>query len=71
MSMNEGGWDRMLRVVAGLILLAAAYYSLEGTSAWVVGVVGAIALLTGAIGWCPAYAIFGFNTCPLKHRPAR
>ena len=23
-------------------------------------------LLTGLIGWCPPYAIFGFNTCSLK-----
>ena len=70
MSANEGTWDRVLRLAAGLILLAAAYFGLEGTAAWVAGLIGVIALATGAIGWCPAYAIFGFDTCPLKDRPA-
>jgi hypothetical protein len=28
---------------------------------------GIVPLLTGAIGFCPIYAAFGFNTCP-THR---
>jgi CRP/FNR family transcriptional regulator len=30
-------------------------------------VVGFIPLLTGLIGWCPIYSLFGFSTCPMKH----
>jgi hypothetical protein len=29
---------------------------------------GIVPLLTGAIGFCPIYAAFGFNTCP-THSP--
>ena len=32
----------------------------------VIGWVSALPLLTGLIGWCPPYAILGFNTCSLK-----
>jgi hypothetical protein len=33
---------------------------------WGVGLAylfGAVALVTGAIGYCPAWSIFGINTC--------
>ena len=66
MKVNEGGVDRILRVIVGIVLIAGAYLYLDGTWAWVAGVVGAIAFLTGAIGICPAYAIMGFNTCPVR-----
>ena len=66
MTMNEGGIDRAVRVIVGLGLLAAAYFYLDGTWAWVAGIVGAVALVTGAVGICPAYSILGLNTCPFK-----
>jgi hypothetical protein len=36
---------------------------------WVVGVmfvIGGVAMLTGLIGFCPAWKLFGINTCGLK-----
>jgi CRP-like cAMP-binding protein len=30
------------------------------------GYIGVVPLLTGLIGWCPPYAILGFNTCAVK-----
>ena len=63
MNENEGTVDRVLRVIVGAGLLAIAYFLLEGYVAWIVAVVGGVAVLTGAIGWCPAYAIFGLSTC--------
>jgi hypothetical protein len=66
MKINEGSFDRAARVVAGVVLLAAAYFYLEGTWALVGAVVGAVALLTGVVGFCPAYGLFGLSTCPLK-----
>jgi hypothetical protein len=29
-------------------------------------VVGTIALVTGAIGFCPLWTVFGINTCPMS-----
>ncbi|MBU2759583.1 DUF2892 domain-containing protein, partial [Acidithiobacillus sp. RW2] len=23
-------------------------------------------LITGLVGWCPAYSLFGIRTCPLR-----
>jgi hypothetical protein len=28
--------------------------------------IGVVPLATGAIGWCPPYAMFGFSTCAVK-----
>ncbi len=62
MKSNVGGIDRILRIVLGLVLIGL---TLTGTiGAW--GWLGVVPLATGAIGWCPPYAIFGWNTCSMK-----
>ena len=66
MHINEGGVDRILRLMVGVALLAVAYFYLDGTWAWVASIVGAVAILTGAVGICPTYALIGFDTCPFK-----
>lgn len=62
MNCNSGTIDRAVRVIAGLVLIALAATGTVG--AW--GYIGVVPLLTGAIGFCPAYAIFGMNTCGIK-----
>ena len=62
MKTNEGTIDRALRVIAGLALIALAVTGTIGV--W--GYIGVVPLLTGIIGICPAYAIFGINSCPMK-----
>lgn len=62
MAKNVGGIDRSLRIVVGVALVAAAATNTIGV--W--GYVGVVPLLTGLIGWCPPYAILGFNTCSTK-----
>lgn len=59
---NVGSLDRALRVVAGIVLLGMVFYGPETVWGWV----GIIPLVTGLIGNCPAYAIFGLSTCKLK-----
>lgn len=59
MKINEGTVDRVLRVLAGIVLLGL---TLTGTiGAW--GYIGPIPLATGAVGMCPLYTILGINTC--------
>ncbi len=66
MTTNMGNLDRGLRAIVGLVLLYLAYTGVFGTWAWA-GYVGGAALLgTAAIGWCPPYALFGWNTCATK-----
>lgn len=62
MKCNTGTVDRAARIIAGIALIAMAASGTIG--AW--GYIGVVPLLTGAIGFCPAYAIFGMNTCGLK-----
>lgn len=59
MTFNVGGLDRTLRILVGLALVAAAVAGTVGL--W--GYVGVIPLITGLMGWCPLYAVFGLKTC--------
>lgn len=63
MKLNESNVDRIIRVVAGVVLLSLGFGGvLSGGPAIVAAVVGAVLLLTGAIGFCPLYAMFKFST---------
>jgi hypothetical protein len=62
MKVNEGTIDRALRVVAGLVLIGLAATGTVGLWGWI----GVLPLVTGIVGICPAYAIFGMSTCPTK-----
>lgn len=62
MKCNSGGIDRALRVVVGLALIALAVTDKVGMWGWI----GVVPLVTGAVGFCPAYAIFGLSTCSTK-----
>jgi hypothetical protein len=62
MTLNVGGIDRILRIVVGLVLIGLTLTGNIGVWGWL----GVVPLATGAIGWCPPYAIFGFNTCSMK-----
>ena len=59
MSCNEGKLDRILRVVVGVVLIALVFVGPK--SAW--GWIGIVPLATGLFGFCPAYRLFGINTC--------
>ena len=58
---NEGTADRIIRVIAGLALLSLTVIGPQ--TLW--GLVGLVPLLTGLVGVCPAYMLFGLRTCPL------
>ena len=62
MTKNVGQTERVIRIVAGLGLIAAAYTGNLGMWAYI----GVVPLLTGLIGWCPPYALLGINTCKAK-----
>ena len=62
MKNNVGGIDKILRVVAGIVLIALAATNVIGVWGWI----GVVPLLTGLVGWCPAYTLLGMNSCPMK-----
>ena len=59
---NEAGWDRLARVVLGVVLLVVGFGLMDGTAGVIIGVVALVPLLTGLAGWCPLYSVFGFRT---------
>lgn len=58
---NVGTADRIVRVFAGLALLAFALYT-DSAVRWF-GLIGIVPLLTGLTATCPAYTLLGITTC--------
>ncbi|MDE0852849.1 MAG: DUF2892 domain-containing protein [Nevskia sp.] len=59
MNANVGTLDRAARLLLGLGLIAAAALGWIGW--W--GFLGVIPMATAVIRFCPAYRLFGVNTC--------
>ena len=59
MSPNIGSTDRILRIVAGLILIALVFVGPQTPWGWI----GILPLATGLFRFCPAYTVLGVNTC--------
>ena len=58
MKVNVGGTDRLLRVIAGLVLIGLTLMGIIGVWGWI----GLILLATGIFSFCPAYSILGIKT---------
>lgn len=58
MKMNEGGLDRVLRVILGIVVLSLVFVGPKTPWAWI----GLVPLVTGLVGYCPLYAILRLNT---------
>ena len=70
MTKNVGSTDRLIRLIAGVILLIIAVPSLAGMAfvglggwAWLIGLIGVALVATGLLNFCGAYALLGINTC--------
>jgi hypothetical protein len=59
MKINVGSADRIIRILAGIALIAGAATGYIGI--W--GYLGVVPLLTGTFRFCPAYLPFGISTC--------
>ncbi|CAN7667476.1 DUF2892 domain-containing protein [Variovorax paradoxus] len=64
MSKNIGPLERTARVGGGTLLIMLAATEIVGR--W--GYIGVVPLLTGVIGTCPLYSLFGFSTCARARR---
>jgi hypothetical protein len=62
MKTNVGGIDRIVRITVGVVLIGLTATGNIGAWGWL----GLVPLATGVVGWCPPYAIFGWNTCATK-----
>jgi hypothetical protein len=62
MTANVGTVDRVIRGLVGLFLIAMVFVGPRTPWGWI----GVIPLLTAIFGYCPAYSLLGFSTCPTK-----
>ncbi|MHB2147423.1 YgaP family membrane protein [Calditrichota bacterium LG25] len=58
MNKNVGGIDRWIRIVLGIVLIALVFVGPQIKWGWI----GLVPLLTGIVGFCPAYLPFKFST---------
>ena len=65
MERNVGTTDRVIRIVAGLVLLGLVLI-VEGNARWW-GLVGLVPLITGLASRCPLYIPFGIDTGRTGH----
>jgi hypothetical protein len=50
---------RVVRIVAGLILIAAGIWWIQGIGGWIVAIIGLVPLAAGAFDWCVFAPLFG------------
>lgn len=65
MTCNVGGVERPIRIVVGIALLGiGGFAGLPPVGTGIALVFGTVMLITGVIGFCPAWTLLGINTCP-------
>ncbi|MBU0593276.1 MAG: DUF2892 domain-containing protein [Pseudomonadota bacterium] len=62
MGKNVGNIDKAVRIVAGAALIGLSLAGIIGVWGWI----GVVPLVTGLMGWCPAYSLLGIKTCPVS-----
>ncbi|NOZ42027.1 MAG: DUF2892 domain-containing protein [Alphaproteobacteria bacterium] len=67
MKPNIGKLDKIIRIIAGIILIGLAIGGYFTPWSWI----GVVPLLTALVGWCPAYRLFGLNSCPVSANKLR
>lgn len=64
MKANMGNLDRIIRLIAGIVLIILAVMGIFTPWGWI----GVVFAVTGLFKFCPFYAIFGINTCPIEKK---
>ena len=62
MKVNVGSTDRLIRLVAGVVLVGAGLFAVQGAMQWVLGILGVVLVATGSLRFCPIYAALGLST---------
>ena len=68
---NESSADRVIRLVLGLAIAALAWFMLGLSAGSPLGIAAAVVAIvlvgTAAVGFCPAYRLFGIRTCKVQN----
>lgn len=62
---NVGGIERPIRIGLGVLLvLVGLMAGVSPAVTWTMLILGGVALVSGLMGFCPAWTLLGINTCP-------
>lgn len=71
MKINEGAADRGIRLVLGIVAVVIGMVWLGALAGSIPGIavaaIGVVLVVTGLVGFCPAYSLVGIRTCQLKN----
>ena len=71
MTCNVGGIERPIRILLGMLVLGIGVLTtLPPVGTAISLTLGGIMLVTGLIGYCPLWTLFGLNTypTPMSHK---
>ncbi len=64
---NIGQTDKIIRIIAGVILISLDLFEVvTGSFSWVLSVVAIILIATALLNFCPLYKVLGKSTCEVK-----
>jgi hypothetical protein len=67
MKSNVGSIDKVVRILIAVVISILFFTgTVQGVVAYVLLALGAIFLLTSAVGFCPLYRLVGISTCKVK-----
>ena len=70
MNTNVGTFDRIARIIVGLLLIAFALGVGFPKTGWNwIGWIGVVPILTAVFGVCPLYSLLGLSTCRWRAIP--
>jgi len=65
---NEGFTDRIIRIVFGIGAIGAGLFWFTDIMQIIAYGIGAVALITGILGFCGLYTVLGISTMPKKRK---
>ncbi|TSE06533.1 YgaP family membrane protein [Aquimarina algiphila] len=68
MRKNLGKIDAIIRIILGVVLAYLFYNNfISDTLGIVLLSVSGVLVITGFMGWCPLYKLFGITSCKVKN----
>ena len=62
MEINQGMGERVIRGLVGAVLIGLGVFAVRGVVGIIVGLIGAVVLFSGFVGFCHVYKVFHINT---------